>query len=68
MEGKWFAESADDAVKWGDTMNGPGNSTVVRTEVPTGQAERFFRVERLDGIGPARYADLEQLHDVKIHW
>ncbi|WP_141103899.1 hypothetical protein [Rhizobium sp. R634] len=68
LEGKWFAESANDAVKWGDTMNGPGNSTIVRAELPTAQADKFFRVERLDGIGPARYADIDQLDGVNIHW
>ncbi|PST24219.1 hypothetical protein C7U60_09930 [Mesorhizobium plurifarium] len=66
--GKWFAETPEDAAKWGEIMNGPGKSTVVRAELPTGQANQMMRMERLDGIGPARYDELNQLEGVTIKW
>ena len=35
-------------------------------ELPKTQADTFMRMERLDGIGPARFGTLDQLKDVKI--
>lgn len=62
MEGKWFAESADHARQWGGILNG-GKGAVVTTRVPTAVAGRMMRLEKLDGIGPARYAsDLGELN------
>jgi RHS repeat-associated protein len=58
LEGKWFAESSSDAAEWGRRLSGEG-SEVVRAEVSTDTANRFFRYERLDGIGPARYVEAE---------
>lgn len=68
LSGKWFAEKPQDAAKWGDLMNGPGMSTTVRVEVPASVADQFHRVERLDGIGPARYGELDQLTGFPIRW
>jgi len=66
LGGKWFAETADDAVKWGDAMNGSGSSTILEVQLPRAQADQLMRVERLDGIGPARYGELDQLQGAKI--
>ncbi|WP_084545442.1 RHS repeat-associated core domain-containing protein [Cupriavidus malaysiensis] len=68
LGGKWFAESSEHAEQWGNVMNGPGNSTVVRAQMPTTQANQLMRVERLDGIGAARYGELDQLKGVTIKW
>ena len=35
-------------------------------EIPTRIADNFERWEKLDNIGPARYAELEQLKDFVI--
>ena len=59
MQGKWFAESADDAAAWGRAFYryGGGAFYIVQASVPRAVADRMFRHPRLDGIGPARYAD-----------
>ncbi|WP_185545959.1 RHS repeat-associated core domain-containing protein [Variovorax sp. KBW07] len=66
LGGKFFAESREHARQWGDAMNGKGNSTVLEAQMPRSQADRLMRWDRLDGIGPARYGELDQLRDVKI--
>lgn len=63
MEGKWFAEKADDAATWGDTMDFGGKPTVIQADFPTSTVDDMFRVEKLDGIGPARYAEEAQFGD-----
>lgn len=66
MGGKFFAEAADDARQWGNAMNGSGKSTILEVGMPESQADQLMRWERLDGIGPARYGELEQLIGVGI--
>jgi hypothetical protein len=61
LEGKWFAESADDAAKWGDALQGPGNYRIIEVEFSAEVAEQLFRVQRLDNIGPACYSELHEL-------
>jgi hypothetical protein len=61
LEGKWFAEKFGDAVKWGDKMNGAGNSTIVQMNVAKDVADTFMSKASLDGIGPARWAEMDQL-------
>ncbi|MFV0460788.1 MAG: hypothetical protein ACK5MT_18690 [Actinomycetales bacterium] len=40
----------------GNALDG-GQGAVVTTRVPTSVADKMMRLEKLDGIGPARYAD-----------
>ncbi|SIO92800.1 RHS repeat domain-containing protein [Vibrio spartinae] len=77
MEGKWFAESYNDAVAWGHRMGHGGDTfRVVQVDVPDEIADNFYRVEKLDNIGSARYAELEDLNavnalnepKVKVKW
>ncbi|WP_214086380.1 MULTISPECIES: hypothetical protein [Photorhabdus] len=71
MEGKWFAQSYGDAVTWGNKMGHGGSSfQVVQINVPDDIAKNMHFDPKLDGIGPARYAQLEQLNDprVKVSW
>jgi RHS repeat-associated protein len=56
MPGKWFAESGAHALEWGKRME-QGNGSVVSIRVPRDLADELFRLERLDGIGPARYVE-----------
>lgn len=58
--GKYFAENAGDAAKWGEWLNG-GQGGVVSTRVPQSFADQMMQWEKLDGIGPARFASPEQL-------
>lgn len=60
LSGKWFAESVDDAAKWGELMEGPGNYEVIQAQLPKSVADSMLCLERLDGIGPARYGELNQ--------
>jgi hypothetical protein len=66
LSGKFFAESATDAEKWGKLLNGSSQSRLIEIEMIRDTADRLQRWERLDGIGPARYAELEQLCNVAI--
>jgi len=54
LDGKWFAETSDHALQWGDAMNVKGNSTVLEVQLPRSQADQLMRMDRLDGIGPTR--------------
>ncbi len=64
--GKWFAESADDAMTWGRRMDGEGQFRVLQVTFPRSVADQFMRYERLDGIGPARFGTFEQIGIPKI--
>lgn len=66
LSGKFFAESAADAAKWGELLHGAGNFRIISAEFPTSMANQFMRWERLDAIWPARYGELDQLTEVII--
>jgi RHS repeat-associated protein len=59
--GKFFAESAADAIRWGNAMEGSGNFSIIQAEFSSTVANQFMRWTRLDGIGPARFATFEQM-------
>jgi hypothetical protein len=64
--GKFFAENAADAAKWGKALEGPGNFRIIQVEFESGAASQFMRWQRLDGIGPARFGTFEQMAPLKI--
>lgn len=66
LYGKWMAESAAHAREWGDKMYGPGTTTLMEVRLPKSAADQLMRLERLDGIGPARYGELNQLEQAVI--
>ena len=66
VEGKYFAESQQDARQWGDLLFGVGQYRVIGVELADELCAQFHRWERLDMIGPARYAEIEQLRDVIV--
>jgi hypothetical protein len=45
---------------------GTGNYRIITADVLTSTADRFIRWVKLDAIGPARYAELEQLGNAII--
>jgi hypothetical protein len=59
--GKWFWESAEHAAQFGTKMDGAGNFRIIEATFPRSAAEQFMRLDRLDGIGPARFGTFEQL-------
>jgi len=66
LEGKFFAESAEDAVQWGEMLEGASNYRIVEVDLPARVAQSLLRWEKLDGIGPARYGELHQLQDAVV--
>jgi hypothetical protein len=67
LEGKFFAENYEDAQQWGDIMNGAGNHQVIKVNIPKEIADQMMKWDKLDGIGPARYATLDQLQNVEVN-
>jgi len=61
--GKWFWESAEHAAEFGTKMDGAGNFRIIEATFPRSAADQFMRLDRLDGIGPARFGTFEQLGD-----
>jgi RHS repeat-associated protein len=59
LEGKFFAESQEDAEAWGSALN--NDAGVVRADVPKSIADTLTRFANLDGIGPARFVEPDQL-------
>jgi hypothetical protein len=65
LEGKFFAESAEDAAQWGE-MLGASLYRIVEVALPASVAKSLLRWENLDGIAPARYGELPQLQDAVV--
>jgi hypothetical protein len=61
VSGKYFAETIPNAIEWGNRMMGQGNYRIIQVEFPDVVADGFIRWQRLDGIGPARFATMDQL-------
>jgi hypothetical protein len=69
LQGKWFAERPEDAAAWGvlfETWSDVPHRRIVKVDVSMTVADRFFRLENLDDIGPARFATLVQLRGARI--
>jgi hypothetical protein len=66
LMGKWFAESRDDAITWSQRLTYAGRVFVVEIELAETIVPQLYRVEYLDGIGPARYVNLEELEEATI--
>ena len=64
-DGKWFAESAQSAIRWGEWLYGSTKFYVIEVQFQPGQIEQFERWPNLDDCGPARYAELEALNSTK---
>jgi hypothetical protein len=62
-EGKYFAESLNDALKWSSAL---GNPHIVEVTVSKSIADQMYRFNKLDNIGPARFATMDQLNGAAI--
>jgi len=61
MEGKFFATTCEHAEQWGQLLHG-GDAVTVETRIPRTLADQLFlREGKLDGVGPAIYANGGQL-------
>ncbi len=67
MEGKWFADRADDAREWGRRLYRDEPFKVVGTHVPRTLAARFHYEPNHETIGPARYVDADRLGLLNRH-
>ena len=63
MEGKWFADTPGGVLCHGDDLHGRGNYRVIEAYLPD-SAPSLYRMDNLDGYGPARYLDLEDLQNI----
>jgi hypothetical protein len=62
VSGKYFATKAEHAAEWGRRMHGGDGFRVIAVDFPKQVVEAFDTYWRkLDGIGPAYYARMEQL-------
>jgi hypothetical protein len=57
LTGKWFAETAEAATRWGRALYASIPFHVVQLDLPADVADLMFRLPWLDQIGPARYAE-----------
>jgi hypothetical protein len=64
--GKFFAEAGGDALQWGAALEGLGNFRILGVEFPKVVADQFMRFNRLDNIGPARFARFDELNQPTI--
>jgi RHS repeat-associated protein len=64
--GKFFAESAEHAMQWGNALEGAGNFRTVEAQFPKSAADQFMRWDRLDSIGPARFGTFKQMGRPKV--
>lgn len=64
-EGKWFALHGEHADRWGEVLN-QGDGVTMETNVPSSVVDGLHRHpgDNLDGIGPAVYADADQLEQI----
>jgi hypothetical protein len=62
-EGKWFADSLDGARAHGQALYPDGPFYFIEADVPD-DAPSLFRFSDLDGYGPARFLEIDDLRDV----
>jgi hypothetical protein len=64
-EGKHFACTVNAATEWGKALHGPNGYAILRVSFDDDVARDVFAWDSLDGIGPARFATIEQLEGVR---
>lgn len=65
MSGKWMATTLNDAVAWGQKMDG-GNTRIISIQLPQSFVNGLHYQAKLDGIGPAYYAEVDALNNALI--
>ncbi|MEO0788321.1 MAG: hypothetical protein AAFY36_06665 [Bacteroidota bacterium] len=66
LEGKWFAESFENALSWGNLLYDGRNFLICSIELSDSVYSGLFRLTNLDGIGPAVYAEITDLQYATI--
>lgn len=62
LEGKWFAEQLEHVLKWGILFYETEGFRLIELTIDDELADQFYRIGKLDGIGAARFATIDQLH------
>ncbi len=65
-EGKHLACSPEDARRWGEVIYGQHAFGILEVTVSEAAAAQFARWDKLDGIGPACFATMEQLAEAEV--
>jgi hypothetical protein len=65
-EGKHLATTEADARAWGVAFYGVGRFAVLRVTLDDAVAARLARWDKLDGIGPAAFATIEELSGAAV--
>lgn len=63
-EGKHFADTVEGARRFGEALLGVGRFKIVEADVPD-EARSLFQWRDLDGFGPARFLDIDDLREVQ---
>ncbi len=66
LYGKWFAESMADALQWSILLSYPANVLILEISLEEDVSRTLYQTDYLDGVGPARYAEIDQLQDATI--
>ncbi|MEM6878004.1 MAG: hypothetical protein AAF544_05575, partial [Bacteroidota bacterium] len=66
LEGKWFAETFENALSWGNLLYDGRNFLICSIELSDSVYSGLFRLTNLDGIGPAVYAEITDLQYATI--
>jgi hypothetical protein len=64
FQGKWLAETPEDAAEWGRRLYSGGAFHLIEVEVDDVEANGWFRLRNLDQIGPARFAEIPDLPQI----
>ncbi|MBB4079739.1 hypothetical protein GGR28_002364 [Lewinella aquimaris] len=66
LMGKWFAETKSDALKWALKLTYSSKVCVIEIEIADDIGEALYFADYLDGVGPARYAEIDHLKHATI--
>lgn len=66
MEGKWFCDTPEGAIKFGNSNQGPGPGEfrLIEADVPD-NTPGLHKVLDQDHLGPSRYLPIEDLKGIK---
>lgn len=60
MEGKWFADTLESAIRHGTALHGAGNFRIIEVDIPD-DAPSLYRHHNIDRLGAGRYLDQSDL-------
>jgi hypothetical protein len=66
LEGKWFCDTPEGAIKFGNSNQGPGPGKfrLIEADVPE-KTPGTYAVPDVDHLGPSRYLPIDELNGIK---